>query len=136
MQVSKTLPACFMTLLLALSLCAPLPAQAETDGLRSEKLSDRMLFIQGPVSNVLAVDSSEGLILVDGGPSDAYDALRATLEEHFPGRPLRALINTHWHPEQTGANVPLAAEGVEIIAHENTMLWLSTEIWQRWSDRV
>lgn len=125
-----------MTLLLALSLCAPLPAQAETDGLRSEKLSDRMLFIQGPVSNVLAVDSSEGLILVDGGPADAYDALRATLEEHFPGRPLRALINTHWHPEQTGANVPLAAEGVEIIAHENTMLWLSTEIWQRWSDRV
>lgn len=30
--------------------------------------------------------------------------------------------------------MPLGTEGVEIIAHENTMLWLTTEVWQRGSD--
>src|SRR5690606_11210777 len=92
------------------------PASA-TAALETERLSERMLFIQGPDSNVLAVQSSEGLILVDGGHADWYDELRQTLEENFPGVPIRALFNTHWHPEQTGANIPFAAEGVEIIAH-------------------
>lgn len=111
-------------------------AQAQSPELEVRKIDDNMLFIKGPDSNVLAVDSSEGLILVDGGHASWYDGLRAALAEHFPGRPVRALINTQWHPEQTGANVPLGSEGVEIIAHENTMLWLSTEIWQRWSGKT
>lgn len=115
-------------------LCAPV-LQAQTVALGTQRLSDNMLLIQGPDFNVLAVESSEGIILVDGGPADYYDSLRQVVEQNFPGTPIRALINTHWHPEQTGANVPLGKEGVEIIAHENTMLWLSTEIWQRWSDR-
>lgn len=109
--------------------------QAQSVALETQRLSDNMLFIQGPDSNVLVARSSEGLILVDGGHADWYDSLRVTIEENFPGIPIRALINTHWHPEQTGANIALGSQGVEIIAHENTMLWLSTEIWQRWSDK-
>lgn len=105
----------------------------QAQALKTERVSDDVLFIQGPDANVLAVNSSEGIILVDGGHADWYDDLRQVLDSEFPSRPIRALINTHWHPEQTGANVPLGREGVEIIAHENTAQWLSTTIWQRWS---
>lgn len=120
----------------AVSLPCPSILAAQAVELESRRLSDSALFIKGPDSNVLAVQSSEGLILVDGGHAAWYDSLRRTLDEHFPGVPIRALINTHWHPEQTGANIPLGTEGVEIIAHENTMLWLGTEVWQRWSDKT
>jgi len=116
-------------------LCVP-ALQAQDVTLETRLLSDDVLFIKGPDANVLAVQSSEGLILVDGGHADWYDDLRQALDEHFPSTPIRALINTHWHPEQTGANVPLGREGVEIIAHENTRQWLSTEIWQRWSGKT
>ncbi|MDR0780250.1 MAG: MBL fold metallo-hydrolase [Pseudomonadales bacterium] len=109
----------------------PLFAQAQT--LKPVQLNAKVLFVQGPDSNVLVVDGSEGLILVDGGLADEFDALQGVIAQHFPGRPYRALFNTHWHREQTGANLPLGAQGVEIIAHENTKLWESTEIWQRWS---
>ncbi len=112
-------------------LVASLSVSAQS--LETRRLSDNMLFIKGPDSNVLAVKSSEGLILVDGGHADWYDGLRQVLDANFPSTPIRALINTHWHPDQTGANVPLGREGVEIIAHENTQQWLSTKIWQRWS---
>lgn len=125
-----------LVLVLALLVLPPVFAQSTGQVLETRRLSDRMLFIKGPDSNVLAVESSEGLILVDGGHESWYDSLRQTLDTHFPSTPVRALINTHWHPEQTGANVPLGREGVEIIAHENTMLWLSTEIWQRWSGKT
>ena len=120
---------------LAISLFYAGTLQAQGIALETRRLSDNVLFVKGPDSNVLVVHSSEGLILVDGGHAHWYDSLRQSLEENFPGIPIRALINTQWHPEQTGANVPLGTEGVEIIAHENTMLWLSTEVWQRWSGK-
>ena len=109
---------------------------AQAAELQVQKLSDAVLFVQGPDSNVLVVDSSEGLILVDGGHAAWQDALHSAIAENFPGRPYRALFNTHWHAEQTGSNERLGKQGVEIIAHENTMLWESTEVWQRWSDRT
>jgi len=99
----------------------------------TQRLSDKVLLVSGPDSNVLVVDSSEGLILVDGGHADWYDSLHGAIAQQFPGRPYRALFNTHWHREQTGSNLPLGKKGVQIIAHENTMLWESTEISQRWS---
>ena len=121
---------------LLLALLLPGLSHAQGAKIAAQKLSDSVLFVEGPNSNVLAVQSNEGLILVDGGEASWYADLRRTLEENFPGVPIRALINTQWHPEQTGANVALGKEGVEIIAHENTRLWLSTEIWQRWSDKT
>lgn len=123
MLAAVTLICCFSALVLA-----------QVPGLETRRLSDKMLFIKGPDSNVLAVAGSEGIILVDGGHADWYESLRQVVEDNFPGIPIRALINTQWHREQTGANVPLGSEGVEIISHENTMLWLTTEVWQRWSD--
>jgi len=107
---------------------------AQAPSVTAERLADKVLFIRGPDSNVLVVDSNEGLLMVDGGHADWFEPLHAAIAQHFPGRPYRALINTHWHREQTGSNAALGKQGVEIIAHENTALWLSTEVWQRWSD--
>ncbi len=99
----------------------------------AQRLSRSALLVSGPDANVLIVDSSEGLILVDGGHADGYPRLQADIARQFPGRPYRALFNTHWHREQTGANLPLGRKNVQIIAHENTMLWESSEISRRWS---
>jgi cyclase len=118
----------------ALLLASLAPAYAQQAALETTRLSPKALMVEGPDSNVLVVDSSEGLILVDGGNQSWSGHLLDTIAENFPGRPYRALFNTHWHPEVTGSNLTLGEQGVEIIAHENTMLWESTEVWQRWSD--
>lgn len=111
---------------------APLIAQP---ALATTALSERMRVIAGPDGNVLAADSGDGIILVDGGHASWADALLQTVGGLFSGKPVRALFNTHWHEEQTGANRALGERGVEIIAHENTKLWLGTEVWVRWSDK-
>lgn len=108
--------------------------QSQGPQVQATRLSDAALFVKGPDSNVLVVDSSEGLIMIDGGHTDWYGNLQAVIAENFPGRPTRALFNTQWHREQTGANLPLGEQGVEILAHENTAQWLGSEVWQRWSD--
>lgn len=117
-------------------LPGPLQAQELAQPLQAVPLGDKALFVRGPDSNVLVVDGSEGLILVDGGHARWAADLHAAIARQFPSRPYRALFNTQWHPEQTGSNQLLGQQGVEIIAHENTMLWESTEVWQRWSGRT
>ena len=94
-----------------------------------------MAVVLGPNANVLVAGTGEGPVLVDGGHVSWSDALLATVDRLHPGKPVRALINTHWHEEQTGANLRVGERGAEIVAHENTALWLGTEVWVRWSDK-
>jgi len=99
------------------------------------RLSDAMTLVMGPNANVLCANTRDGIVMVDGGDHSWAAGMRQTVEQVFPDRPVRALFNTHWHEEQTGSNVALGGQGVEIVAHENTALWLGTDVWVRWSDR-
>ena len=113
----------------------PVPLAAQSARPVTVPLSPRMSAILGPDGTVLAADSDDGVVLVDGGHASWADALLQTVESLYPGKPVRALFNTHWHEEHTGANRALGEHGVEIVAHENTKLWLGTEVWVRWSDK-
>ncbi|HET7609809.1 MAG TPA: MBL fold metallo-hydrolase, partial [Gammaproteobacteria bacterium] len=121
----------------ALAGAALLPSRLAAQDARLEtvRLSPRMNAILGPDATVLAADSDDGVVLVDGGHASWADALLQTVASLYPAKPVRALFNTHWHEEQTGANRVLGERGVEIVAHENTKLWLGKEVWVRWSDK-
>ena len=94
----------------------------------STRLADHLLLITGAGGNILAARDADGLLLVDGGTRQAGPvALKLALRE-LGARRAHTLINTHWHPEQTGLNEPLGKAGAKIIAHENTRLWLSTDV--------
>ena len=70
-------------------------------------------------SNMLARTTSEGLVLVDSGAATDRPALTGWLSENGVDR-VAALFNTHWHPDQVGANAALGAAGARIVAHEKT----------------
>jgi glyoxylase-like metal-dependent hydrolase (beta-lactamase superfamily II) len=67
------------------------------------------------------------VLLVDGASAAASDALMKAVAS-LPGGGVHTLVNTHWHPEQTGSNEALGKAGKTIIAHENTRLWLTTDV--------
>jgi cyclase len=109
--------------------------RAQPASLQTVAVADGMFAVIGPNATVLAADSSDGIVMVDGGDSSWSVALLHTIAERIGAKPFRALFNTHWHTEQTGSNVTLGEQGAEIIAHENTKLWLGTDVWVRWSDK-
>ncbi len=108
--------------------------RAQTAEVETVTLGDGLVALIGPNGNAVAADSSEGVVMVDGGHASWSGRLLETIDAYFGGRPVRALFNTHWHTEQTGSNAALGERGAQIIAHENTRLWLGTEVWVRWSD--
>jgi glyoxylase-like metal-dependent hydrolase (beta-lactamase superfamily II) len=117
----------------ALSCSRFLKAQAAR--LTVSPVADGMIAVIGPNATVLAADSRDGVVMVDGGDAAWSAELLETIAARIGGKPVKALFNTHWHPEQTGSNETLGKQNVEIIAHENTQLWLGREIQVRWSGR-
>jgi cyclase len=107
-------------------------AQAVSRG--AQGLADDLFVLRLPgEANVVARTSAAGVVLVDGGSAKASDALLKMIAELPGGGRVHTLFNTHWHPEQTGLNERLGAAGTTIIAHENTRLWLSTDVTWSWN---
>jgi cyclase len=118
--------------------CASLAANGQTVGgsIASTALGDNLFLLTGAGANVVARTGSDGVLLVDGGLAE-HAAILAKAVAGLPGaKPLRTLFNTHWHPEQTGSNLSLGGAGATIIAHENTRLWLTTDVTRPWENRT
>jgi glyoxylase-like metal-dependent hydrolase (beta-lactamase superfamily II) len=100
---------------------------------RTFGLSDDLHVLTVAEINVVAQTARDGVVLVDGGPVNSSAALLDAVAALPAGGPIHTLFNTHWHPEQTGLNERLGAEGAAIIAQENTRLWLTTDITYPWN---
>jgi cyclase len=87
-----------------------------------------LTLLQGAGCNVIAMRSEEGALMIDGGLAANADALLKVVREKTGNNRVHTLINTHWHPEQTGANEAVGRDGGVIIAHEKTRLALSTAV--------
>lgn len=88
------------------------------------ELASGLFLLQGAGCNVLALKGSDGALMVDGGLAANADALlRAVLAATGNDR-VAMLVNTHWHPEQTGANEKVGAAGGTIVATEKSALYL------------
>jgi glyoxylase-like metal-dependent hydrolase (beta-lactamase superfamily II) len=111
-------------------------AQGASGNLTSTPLADNLFLIGGAGANVVARTGSEGVVLVDGGSAEHAAALARTLAALPGGGRVRTLFNTHWHPEQTGSNLALRHAGAAILAHENTRLWMTTDVTRPWETRT
>ncbi len=100
------------------------------------KLADDLFLLRLPgQTNVVAHTTGAGVILVDGASASASGDLMKAVAELPGSRPVQTLFNTHWHPEQTGANEIVGKAGGTIIAQENTRLWLTTDVTWPWDGR-
>jgi len=108
------------------------PALAKGPAITSTELAPGFTLISGGGGNVVALGNKEGSLLVDGGSFDrSSDVLREAAKATGSSK-VKVLINTHWHPDQTGSNERLGKSGAQIIAHENTKLWLARPIKASW----
>jgi cyclase len=68
----------------------------------------------------------DGLLLIDAQDEPAVPRLIARIAR-ISNRPVRYVINTHWHADHVGGNAVFAKQGAAIIAHDNTRMRLMTE---------
>ena len=75
------------------------------------------------------VPVDQGALMIDGGRAANADALLAALKSGTGSNRIHTLINTHWHPEQTGSNEAVGRSGGVILAHEKTATYESNTVY-------
>jgi glyoxylase-like metal-dependent hydrolase (beta-lactamase superfamily II) len=112
-----------------------LPARAQTAmRLDETPLRDGLSLITAAGSNVCMLRTSAGVAVIDSGPPEVAGELAKRVRDSLGAAPVTALFNTHWHPAHTGGNEALRSAETEIVAHELTRLWMSTEYYVDWED--
>ena len=85
--------------------------------------------LQGAGGNVLALPGPDGALMIDGGRAANANALLDAVKTATKTSRIHTLINTHWHPEQTGANEAVGKSGGVIFAHEKTKTMVSSTVY-------
>jgi cyclase len=85
--------------------------------------------LQGAGGNVVALPGPDGALMIDGGGAAHADALLAAVRNATKSSRIHTLINTHWHPDQTGANEAVGKSGGVIVAHEKTKMMVSNTVY-------
>lgn len=112
-----------------------LPLKAQD--MATQDLGNGLTLVSGSGANILVKVAGNGdVLVVDGGLEQYAQQTLATIDSVTGNRDITLLINTHWHPEQTGLNATLGPRGVRIFAHENTRQWLGTSITRPWENRT
>src|SRR5882757_4619323 len=120
-------------LLAAFLLLKPLASIAqETDYSKIEikvtHVSANIYLLQGgDGGNMAASVGEDGIVLVDDEFAPLAAKIAAALKNiGVTDKPVRFVINTHYHFDHTGGNVPFANQGSTLIAHDNVRARLAS----------
>ena len=101
---------------------APAAAAPAAPPPASEKMAEGVYRITaGPGSYVsLAVEFKDHIMLLEGGNNEARAlAIIAEAKRVIPNKPIRYVMNTHYHSDHSGGLATMVAEGATIVTHQN-----------------
>ncbi|MGH8079761.1 MAG: MBL fold metallo-hydrolase [Lysobacter sp.] len=119
-----------------LSLLAVSPSRAESPPPAEPgfvELAPGLSILRGPATTVLLAESGEASLLVDSELPKTAPALIKALEGR---KPLRYVVNTHWHLDHVGGNEALAGRGAVVVAHENARRRMSEDTFLKHLNRT
>lgn len=110
-------------------------ARAVNPSIAVVPLTDTLYQVTGAGSNVVVLAEPDAAVMVDGGLAEHTSSVLKAVSGLTKKDRVDALFNTHWHWDHTGSNEAIGRTGAEIIAHENTKLWLGADFYVYWQDR-
>jgi cyclase len=131
----KIVSASRLVLVVALALAAPTRLRAQMGDtskvtLKTTQVAPGISMIEGvngfAGGNVGVSVGDDGVFIIDDELSPMTDKLKAALGA-LSKKPVRFLVNTHWHADHTGGNPGIAAAGAVIVAQENVRKRLSVD---------
>src|SRR5689334_21209064 len=91
-------------------------AAAAAVDVRSKHVQGDVWMINAGFVNVAVQVGTDGVLVVDTGTEALADRILAEIKRLAPDKPIRHIVNTHWHADHTGGNVTIAKAGKSIIA--------------------
>ena len=122
-----------MILAAAVAAMAPgrtVPAQQQDFSkveIKVSKVSGGIYMLEGACGNIAASVGEDGIVIVDDQFAPLAEKIQGALKNiGVTDKPVRFVINTHYHGDHTGGNEPFNNAGSTIIAHDNVRKRLET----------
>jgi glyoxylase-like metal-dependent hydrolase (beta-lactamase superfamily II) len=87
--------------------------------IKTTDLGHDTYMLEGQGGNVIVAVGSDAVIEVDGEFAPLHDKIKAAVDKVSGGKPIKYLINTHFHGDHTGGNGPFHRDGTIIVAQAN-----------------
>lgn len=81
------------------------------------QLAERVFSFGPTMSNSAALVGDEGVLLIDAGDSPAVAARLQAALARLTTKPVRLLVDTHWHFDHVNGNETFGAAGATILGH-------------------
>ncbi len=123
----------FVVLTCAATAVAAL-AQFDDVEIETIALGPGLWMLQGRGGNIGVSAGTDGVLLIDDQFAPLTGKITAAVSK-LSDRPIRFVLNTHWHGDHTGGNENLGQAGAVIVAHDNVRQQMSVEHFFALGDR-
>jgi cyclase len=109
-------------------VCSFASAQQNFDKveIKTEKLSPTTYVLFGAGGNIGVSVGDDAVYLVDDQYAPLTPKIQAALKT-ITDKPVKFILNTHWHGDHTGGNENFGKAGALIVAHDNVRKRMSSE---------
>jgi len=94
--------------------------------IKTTALGHSLYMLEGRGGNIGVSAGEDGVFVIDDQYAPLTPKILDAIAKITP-KPVRFVVNTHWHGDHTGGNENLGNAGVTILAHENVRARMSTE---------
>jgi len=101
-------------------------AQDENVIINTTKLTDSVYMLKGSGGNIIVSVEKDGVFMVDDQFAPLTEKIKEAISK-ITDKPVKFVINTHWHSDHTGGNENFGELGAIIVSHDNVRKRLSTE---------
>jgi glyoxylase-like metal-dependent hydrolase (beta-lactamase superfamily II) len=119
-----------LSLSVVLLLGGPVAALAQQDfskvEVTSQKVAEGVYMLTGAGGNIGLSVGADTAFLVDDQYAPMTPKIKAAAAA-LTNKPVRFVLNTHWHGDHTGGNKDLGESGTLIVAHENVRKRMTAE---------
>ncbi len=116
----------FVSFLVGHSAYAQQPTDPAKVQIKVKKLSASVAMLEGQGGNIGVSVGDDGMFVVDDQFAPLTPKIQAALAT-LSTKPIRFVLNTHWHGDHTGGNENFRAAGAVIVAQENVRKRMSVE---------
>jgi glyoxylase-like metal-dependent hydrolase (beta-lactamase superfamily II) len=114
-----------------LSLVSPVAVSAQQESfdkvqITTTTIAPGVYMLEGSGGNIGVSAGPDGVFLIDDQYAPLTPKIKAAVGA-ISDKPIRFVLNTHWHGDHTGGNKDMGEAGVLIVAHDNVRVRMSTE---------
>ncbi len=103
--------------------------------IKTEKISEGIYLLIGRGGNIGVSVGEDGVFLIDDQYAPLSEKIKSAVSS-INDRPIRFILNTHWHGDHTGGNEAMGEVGALIVAHANVRKRLNSEQFMAAFDRL